>query len=317
MKSLRAFSVTLILAIATPVLFAQNSNFSEKHKGKFKIPGASVKSLKKNPLFVNSYRVYQATTMKNSNIKHGEAAVHAEVALTGINKAAYQKVVNELHNDLIEKLKNAGFNVTNGEAFMNSPLVQKKKENPGKKDDVGNTGMAEPIPGKNIIKDGAWHGYRVLFVTRDLLFKPQNTNVFTTENIIKLGNFLQKPSTKESTNLLSVTYTVTYASFDKGRGYKSVNISVNPVLAVAVSITLVTPNGAYNKVYYEKLPVWLTGDWTEGVFKTAERNGEFWGLSNSADFEINARSDEYLAELKKTIEAIQTDFVNGIAANLK
>jgi hypothetical protein len=132
---------------------------------------------------------------------------------------------------------------------------------------------------------------------------------------MKMGLFYQKLSTSANVNLLSIRYNLTFASFSNSSGYKDIKIATAPVLAITVSISYVTPNGSYNKLYYQKLPAWGDDYWSEGIFKTEERLGEYWGLSNSAEFQILANNQKYIESVKSLIKALQADIVKGITSN--
>jgi hypothetical protein len=292
-------------------------DFAKKYKGTFKIGGASAKSLKNNKTFINSYTISQATTMKGSE-KSATKAVFSEVSLGGLDNESYQQMVNELYKNLVEELKTAGLKVTEGEDVMATGFVKDKISNNKKDEYVGPVGENTMYEGKKKITDGSMPGYRVWAVLNDVSFIPQGKIIYTTSSIIKSGNFYGKLAAKENVNLLSIAYNVTFASFDGGRGYKDIKLSTNPVLAVSVTVGLGTPNGAFNKIYYDKLPVWGSADWSEGIVKGKDNKStsEFLGLARSAEYEITANSAKYLSEAKTIIENLQKDIVKGIKAAL-
>jgi len=296
-------SLTILICIVSSTVTAQTDwskvDFTKKYKGTFKISGSSIKSLKANPTFINSYQIIQFTTMKGSNVSHSKgSAVFSEVSLTGIDMDAYHTMVSELHNDMAQRLTNAGLTITNGDGALATEYALKQISKAGNQEQIGNTGDNPVTQGKNL-----------------LLFQPKNTNVYYTDNLIKSGVFLQKLSEKGSFNLFLVKYTISFAYFKDGNGYKSINLSTEPLLSLHVTVTMITPNGSYNKLYYSKLPVVDDGNWSEGIFTTKERNGEYWGLSNSSDYQISANSDKYLSALKAMIIAVQTDIEKGIKSN--
>ncbi len=319
MKSTILFLACVLFASAS--LFGQTDwskvDFTKKYKGTFKIAGASAKSLKNNKTFVNGYTVSQATTMKGSE-SSATKAVFSEVSLGGLDNASYQQMVNELYQDLMKELKGAGLKVTEGEDVMASSFVQDKMGKDKKDQQIGPMGTNTMYEGKKKITDGNMPGYRVWAVFNDVSFIPQNKIVYTTSNYVTSGNFYQKLATKENINLLSIGYNVTFASFDGGRGYKDIKLATKPVVAVSVTVMLVTPNGSYNKVFYNKMPVWGSDKWSEGIEKGKDNKNtaEFLGLARSAEYEITANSDKYLDEVRAIITSLQKDVVKGIKGSL-
>lgn len=311
----------LLLLFLSGFVFAQKDwskvDFSKEYKGKFKIGGASAKSLKNNKTFVNSYTVSQATTMKGSE-KSATKAIFSEVSLGGVSNESYQEMVDELYQVFVDELNAAGLQVTEGEEVVASDFVKDKVSNNKKDENIGSVGENTMYEGKKKITEGSMPGYRVWAVHNDVSFIPRNKIIYSTSNLIKSGNFYGKLASKENVNLLSVAYQVTFASFDGGRGYKDIKLSTNPVVAVSVSVSLITPNGAFNKIFYDKLPAWGSADWSEGIEKSKDNKStaEFLGLARSAEYEVTADSQKYLGEVKAIIGNLQKDIVKNIAASL-
>ncbi|RLD26794.1 MAG: hypothetical protein DRI54_02185 [Bacteroidetes bacterium] len=316
---MKTFVKTLIITVLI-INHAQAQNdwstvdFSKEYKGTFKIGGGSVKALKNNKTFVSGYTIGQAITMKGSNTS-STSGVHSEVSLGGIETEAFQQMVNELYNSLLQELTDAGLQLTDGKDLVNSEVAQKKKAKNDKDDIIGSTGDDPTIAGKVSANPNNWQIYLVPFAKRDIVFMPSNVIAYQTRDYIKAGNFYQKLSTKEEANLIIMNFNLTFASFEGSKGYKDIKLATKSDLTVSVKITLVTPNGAFNKVYYSKLPIWAGSDWSEGIEKVSENNGEFWGLSSSADYQITANSDQYISEVKAIIENLQKDIVKGIKSN--
>ena len=292
-------------------------DFFDEYKGKVKIGGASAKVLKANKTFVNFYTVGQATTMKGSE-RSATKAVYSEVSLAGVENEAYQQMIDELYQELLAELEAAGLQTTNGDDVLSSPYATDRRAK-GKKDElIKKTGTNPAFEGKKKISEGSMPGYGAWAVTRDITFPPTNTNIYYTDDIIKAGNFYQKLSSKENFNLLSIRFYVSFASFDGGRGYKDIKLATNPVLAISASVQLVTPNGAFNKIFFKKLPVWAGSGWSEGITKGKDNknDAEAFGLARSAEYEIQANSDQYLHEVRAIISNLQKDIVDGIKENL-
>ena len=315
-------TVLLFLSLFfTGILFAQADwskvDFSKEYKGNFKISGASGKSLKNNKTFVNGYTISQATTMKGSE-KTATRAVFSEVSLGGLENTQYQHMVDELYRSFVDELKAAGLQVTEGEDIMACDFVKDKLSKSKNDEFIGSVGSESMVEGKKKISEGSMPGYGVWAVFSDVSFMPQNKNIYLTSNLIKSGNFYQKLATKEDVNLLSVNFYVTFASFDGGRGYKDVKLATKPVMAVSASVMLVTPNGSFNKIYYDKLPAWGGDQWSEGIEKGKDNKStaEFLGLARSAEYEVSANSAKYLSEAKDIIGNLQKDIVKGIKESL-
>jgi hypothetical protein len=293
-------SILLFVCLFISTAFSQTNwqtfDYTKEYKGTFKMPKASVKSLKANPTFINSYTIVQATNMNGSNTSGG-ASVHSGVSLTGVNQTDYQTLLNEMYLDLMNKLNAEGMKTTNGDDALVTGYAKKQIAKDGKSQFIGNSKNAKPLVNNKAIT-----------------FYPQNVNQYISNNLMKMGIFYQKLS-DEGYNLLIIEYTIHFATFQSSSGYKDISINTKPDLSIFAKVTLVTPNGAYNKIYYNKQPIWAGDDWAEGVFKTSERNGEYWGLANSADYQILAKSDEYLNRIRAVIQGLQTDIIKGIKSN--
>jgi hypothetical protein len=111
---------------------------------------------------------------------------------------------------------------------------------------------------------------------------------------------------------------VTFANFDGGRGYKDIKLETKPVMAVSVQVTLVTPNGAFNKIFYKK-NAWGTGNWSKGINKIKDNKStaDWLGLARSADYVIDANQEAYLSELKQIVQAYQRDIAKGIREEIE
>ena len=294
------FSILLFVCLFVSTAFSQANwqavDYTKEYKGTFKIPKASVKSLKANPIFVNSYSIVQTTSMSGSN-KKGGGAVHSGVSLTGVNQADYQTLLNEMYLDLMNKLNAEGMKTTNGDDALSTGYAKKQIAKESKSQFIGNSKNAKPL-----VKN------------KTITFYPQNVNQYVSNNLMKMGVFYQKLA-DEGYNLLVIKYTIQFATFQTSSGYKNISINTKPDLAIFVEVMMLTPNGAYNKIYYSKQPIWAGDDWAQGIYKTSERNGEFWGLANSADYQILANSDEYLNRIRAVIQGLQTDIIKGIKSN--
>lgn len=314
------FITALALLISFSVYSQKNwskYDYGKEHKAKFSIGGASAKSLKNNKTFIAGYTISQATTMKGSE-RSATKSVFSEVSLGGLNNEEYQQMVDELYKKFVDELNNAGLQITDGKDVLKTDFVKAKLEKDRKDEYIGSTGENPAYEGKKKIQEGAMPGYGAWAVTRDVSFPPRNKNIYLTSNIIKSGNFYGKLSNKENYNLLIVNFYVSFASFDGGRGYKDIKLATKPVMAVSVQINLITPNGAFNKLYYKDLPLWADDSWSEGIVKTKDNKStsEFLGLARSADYSVKANSEKYLSELKDIIDGFQKDIVKNIKENL-
>lgn len=318
---MKKITLLLMLCLILNYLQAQKnneSNFSEQYKLEVKIPKASQKMLKQNPTFVNSYSVSQAITMSGSQ-KTATKSVFSEVSISGLENEPFQKTVNELYQQLIELLNKNGIKYTEGNDFLQSDYVKGRIAKSGKTELIGTLGNKTQFEGKKKISEGSIPHYGVFAVTRDVRFFPTDKPVYITSNIIKSGNFYQKASSKNNTNLLSINYYVSFASFDGSRGYKDVSLSTKPVLAIAVAVNLITPNGAINKIYFKKSPVWGSSEWSLGTVKGKDNKdlSEFLGLARSAEYEIKADPTLYLSEMKSLISQLQTEIVQELGVIIK
>ncbi|MFZ6051403.1 hypothetical protein [Halocola ammonii] len=312
--ALLSFSFALI---ATSQTDWETVDLSEELKGKFKIKNSSAKSLKKNKTFVNDYTISQATKMKGSE-STAETAVFSEVTLGGLENEPYQEMVNEMYQHLITELEQAGLEITNGEEVVNSDYAQKRAQKNKSNESIGNIGVDTSWEGEKKITEGTMPGYAAVAVTTDLSFRPENKIIYYTSSLLKAGNFYMKLAGKEDYNLLNIHFYVTFANFDGGRGYKDIKLETEPVLSVAVQVQLITPNGAFNEVYYKE-NAWGSDQWSKEIERTKDNksSAEFLGLARSADFLISADQSLFLSELKQIIKAYQRDIASGIREEIE
>lgn len=312
--------ITLIISILLSVaVFAQKDfssvNFGDEYKVKTKISGGFAKSLKSSPSFISNYQLHQATVMKGSE-STATTAVFAEIKLNGITQESYQKLADEMYQELVSEFKNAGINIVNGEEVLQSKPAQKKIAKAGNGDLFGKTSSNPAYEGKRKISEGSMPGYGAWAVLRDISFPPSNTNLLFESNTISNGTFQMGLAKKTAVNIITVDFYVSFASFDGGRGYKSIGIEVNPVIAVNMIVGMYAPNGSFNYIEYKKMPVWGTDEWSQGVSKTDENDGSAFGLSSSADFQVTADEDKYITEVKSIISNLQKDMVKNIKSEL-
>lgn len=97
-----------------------------------------------------------------------------------------------------------------------------------------------------------------------------------------------------------------------------IKLSTEPNLAVSVKVSLHTADGGWAQIYYKDMPVWGGGEWSEGIGKTKDNKStaEFLGLARSAEYQIQANQEAYLAEVRAIISNLQKDIVKGIKAEL-
>jgi len=311
--------LVLVSLLMTGTLFAQQDwskvDFTKEYKGKVKMNKASVQSLQENKTFVNGYTISQATVMKGSE-QSATKAVYSEVALAGINNDDFQQMVDDLYKEFMLDLADAGMKPTEGDDVLATEFVKAKLAKAKKDEYIGSTGDSPAYEGKKKIQDGSIPGYGAGAVIRDVSFPARNKNIYQTSNILKSGNFYLKLATGEGYNLLGINFYITFASFDGGKGYKDIKLSTQPVMAVSATISLVNASGGSCWVTYDKLPVWASADWSEGMDKGKDNqsDAEFLGLARSAEYEITANSDKYLAEARAIISNLQKDIVKLISS---
>lgn len=319
MKRIKALSILTIISFFIFSIHAQKDwskvDFTKEYKGNVKFSGGTHKSLVKNKTFINSYTISQATVMKGSETS-ATAGVYSEASLYGISKEDYQKMVDELYAELISELESIGITITDGEDVLATDYVKKQIEKDSKSSLIGSTGNPPSYEGKKKITEGSITGYPAWAVLRDLTFPPTNVNRCINWDPFKMGNFYAKTA-NEGYNLMGISFHVTFASFDGGKGYKDVKLSTQPVIAVKATIGVGSPGGGGGVTY--KKDVWGSADWVKEMGKIKDNKGdaEFFGLARSADFAVIADSDAYLAEVKAIISNLQKDIVKNIKSTLK
>lgn len=292
-------------------------DFFDLYKGNVKIGGGAAKALKKYPLFVNSFTLSQATAMKGKDTK-GDQGMFAAISISGLKEADFQNLTNELYVQLVSSINAAGMKHTDGVDVLASDFAQKQLRKKKDNQSIGNIGSNTSYENKNNLFEGFIPGYPVIYVKRDINFRPENSNVYVTGSQIP-GRFYLNLAAKEKFNLLSIRYTVSYASFDASRGYSTMSMEAKASMAVSVQVVLTTPNESINFVELKKIPIYGNGGWANGVEKVSDNKSlsESTGLAFSAGFEVKANSEAYIAELKAILTHLQQDIVDAIAAKLK
>ncbi|NPD45728.1 hypothetical protein [Lentimicrobium sp. S6] len=312
--------ILLSLLFVSGSLLAQTDwskyNFEKEHKRKVSINGGGSKTLKNNKTFINGYAIHQATLMKGSE-SSATKAVYSKAGLGGIDHNSYQIMVDELYLELVNGLQDAGIHITDGGDVLTSDFASDRKSKEKRGEFIGNVGTETSRDGKKKITDSSILGYRVGAVHEDVSFYPTDKNLYLSTNITTMGNFYQKLVLKENYNLMMVDFYVTFASFDGGRGYKSINLQTNAVMAVSVMIYVITPGGKV-EIYYKDMPVWGNADWSLGLEEVKENasTSEWLGLARSGEYYIMADPKKYITEAKSMIRALQNDFIKGIKTEL-
>lgn len=272
------------------------TNFADEYKLNLsKYSGGVAKELQKSPVFVCDYKMLQYVQQKSANQKGGGPTVFAEAVLGGVEKEAYQKLTDELYDHLVSELKKAGLKIADGEAVIKSETAQKVAD--GKKE------YAVDYP-------GGVENEKALGTGEYAIFRPRRPQYFSTKKIP--GTFYMKLARKEDVNLIYTTYTFTFAGFDRSRGYSSKRTSVGPYLTVNINMSITTPKGKWTVATFKKAPIVANNSWSQGVEKTSEHDGSYWGLSSKGSFTIHADQEKFLAEIKGMVKGAQEAMVAGL-----
>lgn len=287
-----------------------NVDFVKEYKIKAKIPGAVGKSLSQNPTFINDFYLVQASLMKGSSQagtlqKQGVGSVFSEVELGGISKEALQKLVEELYQEFTTELKNAGLNVVDGSQLLESKYAQSKKDD---KNSMVGKASSEPVFDKVSFTTGS-------DIREQYIFRPDGKMVYTTWKKIP-ANFYQKLSTQEKTNLISIGYTIRFASFDGQHvGLSKNRLETAAAISIVPSIMIVNPKGSFSWIKVGE-SIWGNNGWAEGLVKTSSRDGSYFGLSSSADYAVAANEGQYISELKSIVSNLQKSIVGVLKENM-
>jgi hypothetical protein len=243
-------------------------------------------------------------------------SVFSEVQFGGVDQAAFQQMVNECYKDFVDQLSAAGLDITNGDELMATDYAQDIMNN-GKKNDFAGKSPGKPFETKKRIDEGGIAGYGVWSVTRGLNFQPENVNELTTSRRI-LGNFYNKFIQKEHVNLIQVSYNITFASFDGGRGYKDVSLATKPLLSVNPQVAIYSASG-WPTVEMKKGPVFGNDGWSVGLEKIKDNQDDAFllGLARSADYVLTVDPGKYLPEIKDIIMNYQKALVAEIKSKVK
>ncbi len=316
-----AIKLSAILLFITSLTFSQKDwsahNFEKENKRDVSASGSAVKSLQQNKSFINSYVIGQATNMKGSEKSSGEA-IYSEVGIKGVDIASFQKIVDKLHGDFVEKLEGVGVNLMEGEAFVNTKTAKKYIEKEKDYYLIGNIGNATVEEGKYKIENGSILGYPMGLVRNDVKFQPTNKTIYTCSHLFKSGLFYQNMFSKEKINLITVSYNVTYANFDGGRGYKKITLETKPMLAVNAKVTIMPAKGKAIYITYEK-PIIGSTDWSLGLdeVRDNESSAVLFGLARSAGYVLSVDSKKYLDEVTEIINALQNDVIAALKEEME
>jgi hypothetical protein len=291
------------LLILTTALSAQKNNpplgqwtpeHLEDYKPKGKINGASAKEMKKHGVFISDYKLNQFVQQKGSNNQGSSPTVFGEATLAGVEEAAYQRMVNELHAHLATELEAAGVTVVSGEAVIQSETAQKQQNGKGKIAAVHNGDMEMT---------------KVMGAGQVATFRPEGPAYFSSNDVTS-GLYQQKLARKEEVVVALVKYDIMFAGFGKTFGYKSKGLEVGPFLQINLSLTLITPKGQM-PTYFVKKTILGNNDWCTNVTQESVQRGSQWGLSSSASWNLVAEQELFLKEISSIIKAVQTDAVNA------
>jgi len=307
--------LSFILCVLPLLTLAQDKDweavdFVDDYKVKYKISGGAAKELMKNPTFINDYSISQATLMKGSSQpgtlqKQGTGAVFAEAVLGGVSKEAFQAMVEECHEHFKSQLEAIGFNLTDGKDVVNSKFAQKKK---GKKKTLIGQTPDEPI----FEKIGFIQGSDIKEV---LHFRPKNQYVAASWKDVSTIVF--RLSGKADVNTISINYKVRFANFEGIKKGLSENIlKTQAGLSIIPTIEIINPKGKKSMVFVKKR-IYGGNSWAKGMVKTSEKDGDWLGLSSSADYALAADSDAFIRELKSIIIAFQNDLIKGLEEEIK
>lgn len=302
--------LSYVLCVLPLLTFAQEKDwnavdFVDDYKIKYKISGGAAKLLLKEPTFINDYSISQATLMKGSSQpgtlqKQGTGAVFAEAALGGVSKEEFQQMVEECHQHFKDQLNEIGFQLTDGKAVVNSKFAQKKK---GKKKTLIGKTTDEPIFQKVSFMQGS-------DIKEILHFRPKNQYVVAVWKDVSTIPF--RLSSKEDVNTISINYEVRFANFEGiKKGLSENTLKTKAGLSIVPSIVINNPKGKKSMVYVKKR-IYGGNSWAKGMVKTSEKDGDWLGLSSSADYALAADSQTYLQQLKSIIIAFQNDLIKGL-----
>ncbi len=308
---------TLIIAATVLSVNAQKKNkeqlknwssydFVGDHKMGF-APASGAKSLKKTKSFVSSYMLNQASLMTGSERSiQGGASLSSKVRLGGVSQEALNKLVSELHGDLITQLKSVGLEISEGADVIGLDFV-KEKAIKDKKVFAGNVNITPYVRKYNATK--ANPPFSMVHVKESMRFFPQDVNYLINDKTIT-GTFFQKVAKKTNTNIILVKYNVTFASFKGGKGFKSINLSTNAYMTILPQITIYTPKGIISGIKFSK--IWVANNrWlSEKGISEIDSKSNIIGNGSKSEYVAYAEDQLYTAELKATISKFQKDLAS-------
>lgn len=304
-----------VLIVCPAYGFAQTDwtqfDFIKECKVDTKFPGGVAKSFKENPIFINDYSILQASLMKGSSQagvmqKQGVGSVFSEAALAGVSQEALQSLIDDLYKEFVAEMKSAGFNITDGEALVQSEHARSKADN--------KNAMVGKTDGTVIFDKLGPTDPNSYDIKEQNIFRPKGINVFmTTANIP--GNFYQKLATKENVNLLSIGYYVRYAAFEGSKTVSKNRLETKASLSITPVIMITNPKGSFSWITFKK-GVWGGNHWSKGLVKEGSFNGSLLGLASKGEYAIHADESLYIQELRDIVSNLQKDLVQHIKAQL-
>ena len=115
--------------------------------------------------------------------------------------------------------------------------------------------------------------------------------------------------------MISINYTVRFASFESTKKANSNTLTTTAGLTILPKITIINPKAAWGWVEFGK-QIEADNSWSLGLEETDSRDGSFWGLSSKGEYSIHADEAKYVAELKGAILSAQKTIVAQIKASL-
>lgn len=306
-------SLLTLIIIQSSAKDWSNIDFFEDYKFKVRLKGKADDDMAKYPTFINKYSIGQATVMSGSDTK-GERGIFSEINLVGINRQQYFELTNKLYLEFVAELNSVGLKIVEGNEFLQTEYVQDQIQD---NDDKEFVGKLEPnqliVADKAGILEGSIPLYPAWAVKEDVRFYPEEKNVYFSTKTIP-GNFYFKAAKKSETNLLSIDYNITFASFDSDRGYKSRTLNTNAVIAINVTGSIISARNGYGNIYFDGDAIWGSGNWVEYIGKTKDNKNtaEFLGIARSAEYIVEANPEKFINEVYQIISNLQKAIAKGI-----
>jgi hypothetical protein len=243
--------------------------------------------------YIADFSVDQVTFQKYSDSKEKDA-VFTKLTFTGVQKALYFKIVNQLYEDLVKQFEDNGYELLSEEDVKNSLYLQRKCGKKGNVCYVGDSNVTMYTSSNNVLPG-----------TEFAAFRPVGKYMVVSDGG-PTGMFYYGLARDLEANIITIHMNINYVGL--GGGHDKVEEegpvkNASPYMYMFPGIQIATPKGQiwvnFEKVPFEGLNNWA-GD--EGWIEFKE-DYSFFG-DTKGGYMLDIKEDIYLNQVKNMVHGV-------------